>query len=163
MHSECNDRGFFRWFPDHGIATDQRQRGIPCPHRNREIERGNDTANTQRVPGFHHAMTWALGRDGQAVQLARQADSEIADVDHFLHFTYTFGQNLAGFQRHQFAQRLAMFAQHVAQDTHQLAAYRRRHYTPFFVGLVGVLDGAFSFLRRVGAQRSNRGAVAWGA
>jgi hypothetical protein len=33
----------------------------------------------------------ALAGDGQAVQLARQADREVADVDHLLHLAEALG------------------------------------------------------------------------
>jgi hypothetical protein len=36
----------------------------------------------------------AFAGDGQAVQLARQADGEIADVDHFLHFAQAFAETI---------------------------------------------------------------------
>ncbi len=53
------------------------------------------------MPGLHHAMARALRGDGQAVELARQADGEVADVDHLLHFAKALGDDLAGLQRHQ--------------------------------------------------------------
>ncbi len=53
------------------------------------------------MPGFHHPVLGTLGCDRQAVELARQADCEIADVDHFLDFAKTFGCDLADFDRHE--------------------------------------------------------------
>ena len=46
----------------------------------------------------------ALGGDGQAVELARQADGEIADVDHLLHFAEALGGDLAGLEGDQAAE-----------------------------------------------------------
>ena len=43
--------------------------------------------------------------DGQAMQLARQADREVADVDHLLHLAQAFGEDLAGLERDQRAER----------------------------------------------------------
>ena len=37
-----------------------------------------------RVPHLHQAVARPLGRDGPAVELAREADGEVADVDHLL-------------------------------------------------------------------------------
>jgi hypothetical protein len=71
---------------------------------------------SQRVPGFHHAVAGAFAGDGQAVQLARQTDGEIADVDHFLHFAQAFGGDLAGLKRHQRAQFGLGGAQFFAQQ-----------------------------------------------
>ena len=94
-------RRLFRRLPDHGIAADQRERRIPRPDGDREVEGGDDADDAERMPGFHHAVAGALGGDGQAVELARQADGEIADVDHLLHFAEAFGRDLAGFDRDQ--------------------------------------------------------------
>ena len=53
---------------------------------------------------LHHPVVGALGGDGQAVQLARQADREVADVDHLLHFAQAFGDDLAGLDRDEAAE-----------------------------------------------------------
>jgi hypothetical protein len=55
---------------------------------------------------------------GLAVQHARLADREIRDVDHLLHFAVAFGLDLAGFQRHQAAERALMGAQLFADQAH---------------------------------------------
>ena len=47
------------------------------------------------MPGLHHAMISALGRHGQAMELAGEADREVADIDHLLHFALPFGEDLA--------------------------------------------------------------------
>ena len=57
--------------------------------------------HAERVPGLHHPVLGPLGGDGQAEQLARQADGEVADVDHLLHLAGGLGDDLAGLQRHQ--------------------------------------------------------------
>ena len=117
-------------FQTHGIAADQRQRRVPRPHRDREVEGRDDADHAQRVPGLHHAVAGALGGDGQAVELARQADGEVADVDHLLHFAQAFAGDLAGLDRHQPAQRRLVRAQLLAEQPHQFAAARRRHRAP---------------------------------
>ena len=78
--------------------------------------------DAERMPGFHHAVLGALGGDGQAVELARQADGEIADVDHLLNFAEAFGRDLAGFQRHEAAEIVLGGAQFLAEQTHEFAA-----------------------------------------
>ena len=57
------------------------------------------------MPRLHHAMAGTFAGDGQAVELARQTDREIADVDHLLHFAEAFLQDLAGFERDEAAER----------------------------------------------------------
>ena len=79
-----------------------------------------------------------LAGDGQAVELARQADREVADVDHLLDFAEALLDDLAGFERDQSwrAARLRL-AQLFAEQPHQLAAARRRHRPPFEEGRGG--------------------------
>jgi hypothetical protein len=50
-----------------------------------------------------------------AVQLARQADGELADVDHFLHFAVAFRLDLAHLQRDQRTQRVLVLAQRLGR------------------------------------------------
>ena len=82
-----------------------------------------------------------LGGDGQAIDLARQADREVADVDHLLHFAEPFGGDLAGLDRHQPAELGLALPQLFAEQAHQLAALRRRHMPPFLEGRMGAADG----------------------
>eukprot|EP01132_Coremiostelium_polycephalum_P017959 gene17958-biopygen9566 len=133
-------RGFFRRFPDHCVAAHQRQRGVPRPYGDREVEGADHANHAQRVPGFTHVVARTLGGDGQAVQLARQADGEVADVDHFLHFTQTFLGDLAGFPRHQLAEVGLVLAQHVAELAHQLTTTGGRHLAPGLECMLGATD-----------------------
>ena len=98
------------------------------------------------MPGLHHAVRRPLGGDGEAVDLPRQADREIADVDHLLDFAEPFGGDLAGLDRHQPAELGLALAQLVAEQAHQLAALRRRHMAPFEEGGVGAADGGRDIL-----------------
>ena len=91
----------------------------------------------ERMPGLGHAMAGALGGDGEAVQLPRQADGEIADVDHLLHFAEALGDDLADLERHQRAERLLRGAQFLAQQAHELAAPGRGNLAPGEKGVVG--------------------------
>ena len=44
-----------------GSPHTTRQRGVPRPHGHGEVEGRDHAAHAQRVPGFHHAVTRALG------------------------------------------------------------------------------------------------------
>ena len=90
-----------RGLPHHGVAAHQRDRGVPRPHRDREVERGDDADDAERMPGLHQPVAGPFGGDGPAVQLPRQADGELADVDHLLHLAERLGGDLAGLDRHQ--------------------------------------------------------------
>jgi len=50
------------------------------------------------MPLLGHPVILALGWHGQSVELSGKSDREVADVDHFLNFTFTFGSNLSHFQ-----------------------------------------------------------------
>ncbi|MCY1431553.1 hypothetical protein D9M71_475250 [compost metagenome] len=100
-----------------------------------------------------------LGGDGQAVELARQADGEVADVDHFLHFAQAFLGDLAGLPGHQFAQLDLVLAQHFAVLADQLATARRRHLAPGLEGLCGAGDLRVDFGAAFQAHGADAAAV----
>ena len=104
--------------------------------------------DAQRMPGLHHPVVGALGGERQAVELARQADREVADVDHLLHFAQAFGGDLAGLERDQPAEVGLGRAQLFAEQAHQLAAARRRHVAPGLEGRMRAADGLRGFGRR---------------
>lgn len=117
------------------------------------------------MPSLHHAMARALRSDGQAVDLARESDGEVADVDHFLNFAKALGNDLAGLQSHHRPQRLLRGAQLLAEQPHKFAAARRRHLAPSQKGGPGAGgdgrhfgQGRFGDARDIGAvdRRADR-------
>jgi len=110
---------------------------------------------------FHHAVPRPLRGDHEAVELAREAGGEFADVNHLLHFAHALDANLAHFQADQFAQRLLQFTQRVAEVTDHLTPARRGPRTPRLERLIGPRHQ-----RLVGGRRSlndlrQRLAVGW--
>ena len=101
LGGEGSQGRLLRGLPDDGVAADQRERGVPTPHGDREVERGDDADHTERMPGLHHAVVRALRGQGEAGDLARETGREGADVDHLLDFAITFGEELAGFNRYE--------------------------------------------------------------
>ena len=75
--------------------------GVPGPDGDGEVEGRDDADRPQRLPGLAHVVAGPLAGDGQAVELARQADGEVADVDHLLHLAEALGGDLAGLERDQ--------------------------------------------------------------
>ncbi len=59
----------------------------------------------ERVPLLVHPVQRALGVHREAVELTREADREVGDVDHLLHFAETLAADLADLERHQQAER----------------------------------------------------------
>ena len=129
-------RRLVRRLPDHRVAGDERQRGVPRPHGDREVERRDDGARAHRVPLLHQAVAGSLAGDRQAVQLARQPDGEVADVDHLLDLAEALGADLAGLDRHQRAEVVLVLAEQLAEAAHEVAADRRRRRAPRGEGVV---------------------------
>ncbi len=141
MHRERGQRRLLGRLPHHRVAAHQRQRRVPRPHRDREVEGRDHAAHAQRMPGFHHPVLGALGGQREAVELAREADREVADVDHFLHLAPRLGRHLAGLERDQPAEVALGRAQFLAEQPHQFAAPRRRHRAPGLEGRMRARDG----------------------
>ena len=129
------ERGEFGGFPHHRIAADGRQGGVPRPNGDREVEGRNDADRTERMPLFGHAVLRPLGVHGVAVELARHAHRQVADVDHFLDFAEALGVDLAGFDAHQLAERFLVAAQLVAELADHFATFGRRPFPPGFESL----------------------------
>ena len=146
---ERRERRLFRRLPDDGVAADERERRVPGPDCDREIEGRNDRAGPERMPGLGHAMAGALRGDDESVQLPRKADGEIADVDHLLHFAETLRNDLAHLQGHQRAEGVLRSAQFLAEQAHELAAARRRNLAPSAESA----PGASNDRRHVGERR----------
>ena len=118
----------------------------------------------QRVPLLDHPVVGPLAGDGQAIELARQADGEVADVDHLLDLAEAFLDDLAGLQRHQPGKRLLGGAQFLAEQPDQLAAPRRRDRAPLEERVCGMRAGRRDIIGRrrtrpirSAARRSARG------
>src|SRR3546814_15192889 len=111
------------------------------------------------MPGLHHPVIWPLGGDGEAVELARQADGEVADVDHLLHFAESLGDNLPRLEADEAGQRLLPFAQHLAEQADELASPGRGDGAPREEGVMGPAERRLCLLE---ARRStHNGRAAW--
>ena len=62
--------GFGRWLPNVYVAADSRDAGVPGPDRDREIESGDGSNNSQRMPLLVHAMLGPLRVHRVAIQHA---------------------------------------------------------------------------------------------
>jgi hypothetical protein len=88
--------------------------------------------NAERLPLLVHAVLGTFAGYGEPVELARQPDREIRDVDHLLHFALALGQNLAGLERHQHSEVVLRSTQLVADLAHDFAALRGGEHAPAF-------------------------------
>ena len=119
---EGGEWGFFGGFPHDAIAADQCEGGVPCPNGDGKVEGGDHADRANRVPHFAHMMFGAFGLDGEAVELAGEANREVANVDHFLHFTETFGGDFAAFYCRECAEVGFGGAELFAEEADEFAA-----------------------------------------
>ncbi len=108
---------------------------------------------------FHHAVLGPLGGDGQTVELAGEADCEVADIDHLLHFAFAFGEDLAGFKCDEAPEVALGGAQGVAELADDLAAFGAGDQLPFTEGVVGAVGDAVVFGLGGGADGGQHAAV----
>ncbi len=74
------------------------------------------------MPVFGESVAGAFAGDRAAIELAAEADGEVADVDDFLDFAAGFGGDFADFQRDECRQVAEMGADEVAETADQFAA-----------------------------------------
>src|SRR5262249_45580680 len=148
-----------RRLPHGAVTAHDSEAEIPRPDRDREVEGADDADHAQRMPSLHHAMARALGSNSEAVELARQPDREVADVDHLLHFTKAFLHDLAGLDRDQPAEFVLVRAQLLAEQADQLAAARGRHLAPLAERLIRARDPLCDAALAVGFEAGDLDAV----
>lgn len=108
---QCSQRRGLRRLPDDGVAAHESNGGIPRPHRDGKVERGDDSDNAERVPRFRQPVSGTLGRHGASVELPGETDGELADVDHLLYLAESLRGDLPGLQRHDFREVILVLGQ----------------------------------------------------
>ena len=151
LAGERRQRRLLRRLPHDRVAADDGEGEVPRPHGDREVEGADDADHAERMPGLHHAVARPLRGDGEAVELAREADGEVADVDHLLHLALALLQDLAGLDGDELAERRLGRAQLLAEQADQLAAPRRRHLAPGLERAVRLGDGGARPARACGS------------
>ena len=69
LAGDRRERRLVARLPDHRVAAHERERGVPRPHRDREVEGGDDGDRPHRVPRLHQPVPGPLAGDREAVQL----------------------------------------------------------------------------------------------
>ena len=95
VRRERGERRPLGGLPDHRVAADEGERGVPAPDRDREVEGADHGHGPERMPRLGQPVPGSLGGDRAAVELAREADREVADVDHLLHLAEALLRDLA--------------------------------------------------------------------
>src|SRR4029077_13350632 len=80
---------------------------------------------------LHEPVTRSFRLNCQAVEHARLANGEIADVDHFLHFALALSDDFSSLERDQLAELVFQFAQCVAKTANSVTAHGTGSGTPF--------------------------------
>ena len=99
------------------------------------------------MPGLHQPVPGTLGGDGLAVQLPRQPDGELADVDHLLHLAEGLGGDLPGLDGDQRGEVVLVLDEQLAEPRHQRATHRGRRRPPRRERLRRFGDGGVGLLR----------------
>src|SRR5262249_47355331 len=123
--------------------------GVPRPDGDREVEGRDDAGDAARMPGLDHAVFGAFGGDSQAIELARQANGEVANVDHLLNLAEAFGDDLADLDGHETAKCFLVHPQLLSEQADKLAAIGRRRIAPGEKGFLRPLDRLPSLGRTV--------------
>ena len=113
--------------PEHCVAAHQGEGPAPAGHRDREVEGGDDADHAERVPLLGEPVPGSLGVHLVAVELAGQANREVADVDDLLDLAARLAEDLPVLQADKPGKVLLALAEGVAEPPHDLAAPRRRH------------------------------------
>ena len=108
----------------------------------------------ERVPRLRQAVARTLGGDRLPVELPREPDREVADVDHLLNLAQPLLRDLPDLERDERAERLLLAAELLAEEAHELAAPRRGDVAPRLEGGDGARDGGVG--RRGVAARRDR-------
>src|SRR5262249_9373288 len=122
-------------------------------------ERRDDAHRSQRMPLLEHAVTGTLAGHRQAVELPRETDGEIADVDHLLDFSESLAADLSRLERDEQSQVLFGLAQLPGQWPDDFPRLRRRHRSPAQKTVPGALDHPLIVSQRGGDDTSQRLAV----
>lgn len=148
MRAKSRQRTHLRWLPHHGVAADQRVRGVPGVDRDWEVKRGNHADHTNWVPGLHETVTRTLRRHGLAVEHAGLSQCEVANVNHFLDFAFSLRNGLAGFNLNQNAQVMLVLCKQLSPTLHHIATPWRWDFAPGLVGFIGsvIISVACSFV-----------------
>ena len=80
---------------------------------------------------FHQTVVPSLRLNSKTVEHARLPDGEVADVDHLLHFTFTFGQNFARLEGDELTKLVFELAKGISQTPDGIAADRSGCDSPF--------------------------------
>src|SRR5258705_278444 len=106
------------------------------------------------MPLLHHPMLRPFRSNSQSIELARETDREIANIDHLLHLALPFCGDFPGFQCDERAQLALGIAESVAKLADDVAALRSRHLLPLTKRSLGALYRALVF---VGCRHPDRG------
>ncbi len=99
------------------------------------------------MPRLHQPVARTFGGDRLAVELTRQSDGELADVDHLLHLAEGLRGDLPRLDRDQRGDIVLVFLEQLTESRNQRAAHRCGGRAPRREGLCGFGNGGVGLLR----------------
>src|SRR5262249_28211743 len=102
------ERRLLRRLPNDRVTAYDREAKVPSPDGHRKVERADHADDAERMPRLGHPVAGSLGCDRESVKLAREAASEVGNVDHLLHLTACLGDDLPSLERHEAAERVLL-------------------------------------------------------
>src|SRR5690606_22206815 len=97
-------RGVLRRLPDHRVAGEQSRDDVPRRYGDREVSRGHDRHDTDRIAVSEQLLVRHLARHGLAVEPSAFADEEVAGVDDLAYLAARLGDRLADLTGNQSGQ-----------------------------------------------------------
>src|SRR5712672_1118852 len=135
-------RYVFRRLEDHRISAYECRKHLPGGNRHREVERANESRDSNRTAVAHRPFIPELARDRLAKEAASFARRVISGVDSLLHVTARLGERLPHFARHRVGDFFFALGHDVADEAQYVAASRRRRTAPSGKASLRALDGA---------------------
>ena len=130
LDGDGGERRVARRLPENRVSADRSDRRVPGPDRHGEVEGRDHPHDPQRMPLLVHPMARSFGMHGETVELARESDAEVADVDHLLDFAMALGADLSHLERNQIAERLLELAEGIPEVSDHLPALGGGDFTP---------------------------------
>src|ERR1043165_5792648 len=107
------------------------------------------------MPLLVHPMVGTLGVNGEAVELPRQTDREISDVDALLNFAIALRLDFAAFERDERSQRIFLIPKCIADQADNFTAMRGRQFSPMFLCNYDAANQRFIFRATLQFDRSD--------
>src|SRR5438876_4482951 len=133
-------RNIFRRLEDDGVSANQRREHLPGRNRHREVERTDQTGDTNGTAVAHRPLVPQLARNGFSKQSAALARGVVSRVDSFLHVAASLSERLPHFARHRVGDLFFALGHDVANCSQYVSSGRRGSTAPLSESTLRTLD-----------------------